>query len=102
MTVHAALAVAALVAAGVLYVSARWRLVTALALAAAALEVAMGAGWLRLGLPGTATSLALGLALAVPGGLQWWRASGKLAVTSSAVLAFVGALQVALTLASRR
>jgi hypothetical protein len=102
MTLHAALAVAALVAAGALFFAAPWRLLTVVALAAAGGEVAMGAGWLRVALPGAGTSLALGLALLVPGALHWWRASGKAAVTSSSVLAFVGALQVALTLLARR
>lgn len=94
MTLHVALAVSALVASLALFLSAQSRALSAIALLTSALEVAMAFGFLRLSVPGLPLGLALGLGLAVPGILAWLRATTKAAVSSAALVAFVGVLQV--------
>lgn len=101
MTLHVALAVSALVASAALYLSRQSRILAVVALLASGLEVAMAFGALRLALPGVELGLFLGLALAIPGLLAWFRASAKLAVSAAAVVAFAGALQVFVSLNGR-
>jgi hypothetical protein len=94
MTLHVALAVSALAASAILVFLAATRPVVIVALAASAIEVAMAFGVLRLRTEGVPLGLALGLALALPGLVAWFRASSKSAVTAAAILAFTGGLQV--------
>jgi hypothetical protein len=94
MTLHVALAVAALAASAVLIFTAVARPLAVVALLASGLEVAMAFGALRLHVAGLPLGLALGLALALPGLVAWFRASSKPAISAAAVVALVGALQV--------
>ena len=94
MTLHVALAIAALAASAVLFFSAVGRALAVLGLVASGLEVAMALGALRLHVAGVPLGLVLGLALAVPGLLAWLRASSKPAVSAATVLALAGALQL--------
>jgi hypothetical protein len=94
MTLHVTLAVAALVAAGALFLSASSRVLATIALVAAGLEVAMAFGMIRLAVAGVPLGLVLGLALAVPGALAWLRASAKAAISAAAIVALAGVLQV--------
>jgi hypothetical protein len=93
MTMHVALAVAALAGSAILFFAQVARPVAVIAIVAAALEVAMGFGVIRLHVGGLHLGLILGLALAIAGLLSWLRASSKAAVTAAAVVAFVGVLQ---------
>ena len=90
MTLHLALAVAALVASAVLFFAHVARPAALIAIVASALEVAMASGVIRV----HAAGVPLGLALAVTGLLCWLRATSKAAVTAAAVVALVGVLQV--------
>ncbi len=94
MSLHVALAVAALIASVALFLSAQTRALAVVALVASALEVAVSFRVLRLAVAGVPLELVLGLALAVPGVLAWLRASAKTAVSAAAVVAFAGVLQV--------
>lgn len=94
MSLHLALAVAALAASVALFLSSQARTLAIVALVASGLEVAMALGLLRLSVAGVPLSVVLGLALAIPGVLAWLRASAKTAVSAAALVAFVGALQV--------
>jgi hypothetical protein len=101
MTLHVALAVAALAASLVLLFSAVSRPLAVVALVASGLEVAMALGALHLRLAGVPLALVLGLALAIPGLLAWLRASSKAAVSMATILALVGVLQVVLSVHAR-
>jgi hypothetical protein len=101
MTLHVALAVAALAASAVLVFSSVSRPIAAVALVASGVEVAMALGALRLHVAGVPLGLALGLALAVPGLLAWLRAASKAAVSAAAVLTLAGLLQVAVSVQGR-
>ncbi len=101
MTLHVALAVAALAASIVLLFSTVGRPLAILALVASGLEVAMALGALRLHVAGVPLGLALGLALAIPGLLAWLRAASKPAVSAAAILALAGVLQVAASIHGR-
>ena len=101
MTLHVALAVAALLASAALFFSAQSRALSAVALLASGLEVAMAFGVLRVAVAGIPLGLALGLALALPGLLAWLRVSTKTAVSAAAIVAFAGVLQVVVALNGR-
>ncbi len=101
MTLHVALAVAALVAAVSLFLSAQSRAISTIALVAAGLEVAMAFGVLRLSVAGVPLGLVLGLGLAVPGVLAWLRASAKTAVSAAAIVSLAGVLQVLSAISGR-
>ena len=101
MSAHTALAVAALAGSLVLAFGATGRAVAVVALAASALEVAMAFGLLRVAVAGLPLGLALGLGLAIPGVIAWFRASGKAALTAATVVTLVGILQVTLHVATR-
>ena len=101
MTLHVALAVAALAASLVLLFSTVGRPLAVVGLVASGLEVAMALGALRLHVAGVPLGLVLGLALAIPGLLAWLRASSKPAVSAATTLALVGILQVALSIHAR-
>jgi hypothetical protein len=101
MTVHTALAIAALAGSIALVLGSATRALAVVALVASALEVAMALGLIRVSVAGIPLSLVLGLALAVPGVMAWLRASAKSAVSAATVVAFVGILQVVLALGLR-
>jgi hypothetical protein len=101
MTLHVALAVAALAASIVLLFAAVGRPLAVVALVASGLEVAMALGALRLHVAGVPLGLVLGLALALPGLLAWLRASSKAAVSAATVVAVVGVLQVVVAVQGR-
>ncbi len=101
MTLHVALAVAALVGTLALLLSGQSRVLATIALVAAGLEVAMAFGVLRLHLAGVPLGLVLGLALAIPGLLAWLRVSAKTAISAAAIVALVGVLQVLHALGAR-
>ncbi len=92
MTLHVALAVSALAASTVLFFAAS-RALGAVALAASGVEVAMAFGVVRLHLTGVPLGLVLGVALALPGLVAWFRAGSKAAISGSAIVAFAGVLQ---------
>jgi len=101
MTVHTALAIAALAGSIALVLGSASRALAIVALIASGLEVAMALGLIRVSVAGVPLSLVLGLGLAVPGLLAWLRASAKSAVSAATVVAFVGILQVVLALGLR-
>jgi hypothetical protein len=99
MTVHTALAVAALAAAVVLFLARASRPLVAVALVASGVEVLMAFGLLRLHLSlEVPLQLVLGALIAVPALLVWLRVTAKTAISAATVLAFVGVLQVTLAL----
>lgn len=98
MTLHTALAVAALAASIVLFLAHANRGLALIALVASGMEVAMAFGYLRLRVSGVPLQLVFGLLIAVPAVLMWLRVSGKTAVSAASILALVGALQVILPL----
>jgi hypothetical protein len=99
MTLHTALAVAALVASIMLLLAHASRALTLVALVASALEVLMAFGLLELRVSRSLQlQLLLGALIAVPAVLIWLRVSSKSSVSAATVLALVGALQVWLAL----
>jgi len=94
MSLHLALAVAALAASILLFAGGATRILGAVALAAAGVEVAMAFGLVHFAVAGLPLGLLLGLCLAVPGLLAWLRTSSKAGVTAATVTALVGLLQV--------
>jgi hypothetical protein len=101
MALHTALAFSTVLAAAYLIVASPSRLLPGVVLLAGAVELALALGWLRLSIHGTTLSLALGLAIAVPALVIWWRAGGKGPLSASAVLCFIGLLQTALSILAR-
>jgi len=98
MTLHTALAVAALVASIILFLAHASRALALVALVASGLEVAMAFGYLALRVSGVPLQLVFGLLIAVPAVLIWLRVNAKTAVSAASILALVGALQVLLPL----
>jgi hypothetical protein len=98
MTLHTALAVAALVASIILFMAHASRALALVALVASGLEVAMAFGYLALHVSGISLQLVFGLLIAIPAVLMWLRVSGKTAVSAASILALVGAIQVLLPL----
>jgi hypothetical protein len=100
MTVHTALAIVALALSILLFfLGPGSRPLAAVALVSSALEAAMAYGVLVLHYSRSVPlQLVLGAAIAVPALVLWLRANGKAAVSGSAILGFVGILQVALSL----
>jgi hypothetical protein len=101
MTLHTALACSTVLVAAYLVFASGQRLLAALPLLAGALELALALGRLRLAVHGPTLSLGLGLAIALPGLVLWWRAGGKGALSAAAVLAFIGVLQTTLAVLNR-
>ena len=93
MTLHTALAVAALAGSALLFSSGA-RVLATITLIAAAAEVLMALGLLQLRITQLPLGLVLGLALAVPGLVAWFRATAKTAISAAAVVSLVGVLQV--------
>jgi hypothetical protein len=98
MTLHTALAVAALVASIVLLMAHVSRGLALLALVASGLEVLTAFGYVALHVSGISLQLVFGLLIAIPAVLIWLRASSKTTVSAASILALVGALQVLLPL----
>jgi hypothetical protein len=94
MFLPTALAIAALAASALLFFTAQGRALPAVALAASVVEVVEVMGWLRVNVSGVNLALVLGLLLAVPGLIAWFRAAGKPAITAAAIVTFVGVVQV--------
>jgi hypothetical protein len=94
MTLHVALAVSALAGSAILFFAGVARPAAVVALVASAVEVAMALGLVRIHAAGVPLGLVLGLVLALAGLLGWVRATSKLAVSATSVVAFVGVLQV--------
>jgi hypothetical protein len=101
MALHVALAVAALTASVILFFAGAARALAVIALLASGLEVAMAFGMLRLHVAGLPLGLVLGLALALPGVVAWFRATSKPAVSAAAIVALAGVLQVFASLNGR-
>ena len=99
MTIHAALAVAALAASIMLFLAPASRALAIIALVASGIEVLMVFGLLVLNVrTSVPLQLVLGSLIAIPAVLIWLRASAKTGVSAATVLAFVGVLQVWLAL----
>jgi hypothetical protein len=98
MNLHTALALSAFGFSVVLLLTSASRALPAIALIASGLEALMALGYVRVGVAGVPLGLALGLGLAIPGLLAWFRASGKAAIASASIVAFIGVLQVLLFL----
>jgi hypothetical protein len=92
--IHAVLAYSGLAAAMVLLAASQSRGLAIVSVLAAGLEVLIQLGLLRLHVVGIPLGLVLGIALAIPALIAWFKATGKAALTSSAVAAFVGMVQV--------
>jgi hypothetical protein len=101
MALHTALALSTVLAAAYLAFASSSRLLAGIALLAGALELALALGWLRLAVHGATLSLALGVAIALPALVLWWRGGGKGPLSAAAVLAFIGLLQTALAVLAR-
>jgi len=94
MLLHTALSYSGLLAAIVLLLAGQTRGIALIAVLASALEVLLRHGVIQLHLAHLPLGPVLGLALAVPSLVAWFRASSKAAVTAGAVAAFVGLVQL--------
>ena len=94
MHIPALLAWSALAAALVLLAASQSRGLAIVSVLAAGLEVLIQLGLLRLQVVGIPLGLVLGIALAVPALIVWFKATGKAALTSSSLAAFIGLVQV--------
>jgi hypothetical protein len=94
MVLHAALSYAGLAAALVLLAASQSRGIALVAVLAAALEVLMHLQVLQLHLAHVPLGLILALGLAVPSLVVWVRSTSKVAVSASAIAAFVGVVQL--------
>lgn len=101
MALHTALAFSTVLAAAYLLFASPSRLLPGVALLAGAIELAMALGWLRLAVRGPSLYLGLGVAIALPALLLWWRAGGKGPLSAAAVLSFIGLLQTTLAILAR-
>ena len=101
MLLHSALSYSGLIAAAVLLLAGQSRGIALIAVLAAALEVLLLHGIIQLHVAHVPLGLVLGLALAVPSLLAWFRASSKTAVTAGALAAFVGLVQLVVYAAPR-
>jgi hypothetical protein len=101
MALHTALAFSTVLVAAYLLFASPSRLLPGVVLLAGAVELALAMGWLRLAVRGPSLSLGLGLAIALPALVIWWRAGGKGPLSASAVLAFIGLLQTTLAVLTR-
>jgi len=88
------LAYSGLAAALVLFAGSPGRALAAIAVLAAGLEVLTQLQLLHLQVAHLRLGLFLGLALAVPAAIAWFRSSAKTAITAAAIAAFVGLVQV--------
>lgn len=88
------LAWSGLAAALVLLAASQSRGLAIISVLAAGLAVLIQLGLIRVQVAGVPLSLVLGIALAVPALMIWFKATGKAALTSSALAAFIGLVQV--------
>jgi hypothetical protein len=93
MTLHTALAFAALAGSALLFATGS-RILAIIALLASGLEVAMTLGVLHIAVARLPLGLVLGLALALPGLIAWFRATAKPAISAATIVALIGILQV--------
>jgi len=100
MTLQIAIATGVLAAAILLLVFSPSRLVPAIAVLAAGSELAMALGLVRVHVTNVPLGLVFPLGLAVPGLIAWWRSTTKAAVSTAAIVAFVGVLQTSMYLTS--
>ena len=101
MPLHTALALSTVLVALYLLFAGGSRLLAGVPLLAGALELALALGWLRLAVHGPTLSLALGVAIALPALVLWWRTGSKGPLSAAAVLAFIGVLQTTLAVINR-
>lgn len=94
MSLYTALALSAFGFSVVLLLASSSRALPAIALVASGLQSLMALGYVRVGVAGVPLALAIGLALAIPGLLAWFRATGKAAIAAASIVAFIGVLQV--------
>ncbi len=92
--VQSALAYSGLVAALVLLTASQSRGLAIVSVLAAAFEVLTQLGLLRLQVAHLHLGLVLGLVLAVPALIIWFKSTTKAAITAAAIAAFVGLVQV--------
>jgi hypothetical protein len=92
--IQAVLAYSGLAAALVLLAASQSRGLAIISVLAAGLEVLIQLGLLRLQVVGIPLGLVLGIALAVPALFIWFKATGKAALTSASLAAFIGLVQV--------
>ncbi len=100
MTLQIAMAAGVLLAALVLLLVSPSRVVPGIAALAAASELAMALGLVRVHVTNVPLGLVFPLGLALPGLVAWYRSTTKAAVSAAAVVAFVGVLQTAMYLTS--
>ncbi|MFT3914444.1 MAG: hypothetical protein QM704_10095 [Anaeromyxobacteraceae bacterium] len=100
MTLQIGMAAGVLLAALVLLLVSPSRVVPGIAALAAASELAMALGLVRVHVTNVPLGLVFPLGLALPGLLAWFRSTTKAAVSAAAVVAFVGVLQTAMYLTS--
>jgi hypothetical protein len=93
MILHTALAYSGLAAALVLLAASQSRGLATLAVLAAGLQVLIQLQLLRLQIAHLPLGLVLGLLLALPALVAWFRSTSKTAVSAGAIAAFVGILQ---------
>ena len=98
---HSALAWSALAASLVLFFGSPGKLLAGIALLASGLEVLMALGILHVAVARLPLGLVLGLGIALPGVIAWFRATPKPAVSAAAIVTFVGVLQVIVYAAPR-
>ena len=92
--IHAVLAYSGLAASLVLLAASQSRGLAIVSVLAAGLEVLIQLGLLRLQVVGIPLGLVLGIALAIPALLIWFKATGKAALTASSLATFIGLVQV--------
>lgn len=93
MSLHTLLAFVALAGSALLFATGG-RVLATVALVASGLEVLMALGVLHLRVVQLPLGLVLGLALALPGLIAWFRATAKPAISAATVVALVGTVQV--------
>ncbi len=92
--VQSALAYSGFVAALVLLTASQSRGLAIISVVAAGLEVLTQLNLLRLQVAHLHLGLVLGIALAVPALIIWFKATTKAAITAAALAAFIGLVQV--------
>lgn len=94
MFLHSALAYSALAATLVLLAASRSRGLAIIAVLAAALEVLIQLNLLRLHLAHVPLGLVIGILLAVPACIAWFRSTTKPAITAAGIAAFIGVVKI--------
>jgi len=94
MILHNALAYSGLAAALVLLAASQGRALALVAVAAAAVQVLIHHQFISLHVARLPLGPILGLLLAIPALVAWFRSTTKAAITAGAIAAFVGLVQV--------